>query len=111
MEKLKYKKPLISIYGKILILVCLLDLLITCVLLNIQDVEEGGPLLKFYYNIGGQTTLAITKIIMNAFSITLLELVYLKTKTNRYYQFTITLYLIVFTVGMTPWANEILYKL
>lgn len=102
-----------SKYGKILSLICFLDLSLTCLMIKLGIVTEANPILRHAYDTGGLVLLSFIKITINFFCVFLIEIAYHKKMIARkkiinYYKFTIIAYLLILFIGVTPPINSML---
>ncbi|MBU1102153.1 hypothetical protein KJ853_00660 [Patescibacteria group bacterium] len=92
-----------SKYGKILLCICLWDLLTTLIWLNLGVIKEGNPLLGFYLENFGLLGFSSGKLFINSLAIFVLELLqqldYLSKKRKKFYYFlAIRVYLIFYAL-------------
>ena len=94
-----------TIYGKVLSAICVADLVITVLGIEFGFLTEANPILAVSYKYAGTLGLFLQKILMNIFSIIVLELAVrfsaLSKKTMRlYYKAAIVGYIVFYITGV-----------
>lgn len=98
-----------SVYGVILLLICVIDLLTTVIWLEVGFTEEH-PILLWYFNSAGTNGLITAKIWLNGLSLFVLEIIYRYEiipikRIKAWYTAAIAVYLIVYGTGVLKVNN------
>ena len=70
-------------YGRILVFLCLADLIATIILISLFGAKEANPILEFYYSSAGLAGLVTAKIWMNGLGIVLIEIAVVDNKKRE----------------------------
>jgi len=90
-----------STYGAMLFMICALDLASTTIGISLGLVAECNPLFLKYLNLFGINGLIMAKLILNFFSLFLLEIAFKldNKKMSRIYMIVIIVYICIYAVG------------
>ena len=94
----------LSKYCKVLLFICLLDLLNTLIGLNLNILKETNSLLSWYLESGGIIAFALVKLGISVSGIFILESVFIsgllpQERIIKYYRIVIACFLIIFTIA------------
>ena len=88
-------------YGKLLLLISLIDLFITILLINSDRYIEANPILEKALDHGGMVSLALVKVSMTIFFVGIIEILWerqsvSRNKLQKYFRATIILNIILY---------------